>query len=81
MSNLPCLIGRSRHCVFSDLESTDCRRVLLEVKHLPWLVTMIYIQKLGVRKHAMVFNCSTQWDVLAAVEMNSDYLCQLEFVC
>lgn len=42
---------------------------------------MIYIQKLGVRKHAMVFNCSTQWDVLAAVEMNSDYLCQLEFVC
>lgn len=41
---------------------------------------MIHIQKLGVRKHAMVFNCSTHWDVLAAVEMNSDYLCQLEFV-
>lgn len=41
---------------------------------------MICTQKLGVRKHAMVFNGSTHWDVLAAMEKNSDYLCQLVFV-
>lgn len=29
----------------------------------------------------MVFNGSTHWDVFAAVEMNSDYLYQLVFVC
>lgn len=32
MSGLPCLIERSRHCIFSDLKSTDCKKVLLEVK-------------------------------------------------
>lgn len=42
---------------------------------------MIYIQKLGVTIQAMVFHGSTHWDVLAAVEMNSDYLCQLVLVC
>lgn len=46
-----------------------------------FLGTMMHIQKLGVGKHAMVFDGSTHWDVLSAVEINSDYLYQLVFVC
>lgn len=50
MSNLPCLIGRSRHCVFSDLESTDCRRVLLEVKTFTMVSNNDIYSEIGCKK-------------------------------
>lgn len=91
MSNPPCLRERNRYYVFwlreYRLQKSITRgknifkNIIARSNDIYISEYMIHIQNFGVRKHGMVFNGSTHWDVLAAVEINLDYLCQLVFVC
>lgn len=48
--DLSALFNRNRHCVFSDLESTDSRKVLLEVKTFNIASNNDTYSKIGCKK-------------------------------